>query len=690
MPSTEDQIDEANRESFPASDPPAFTVTTGSGGVNASADAEPPIVIENREELIYLLTEAAEIEHGLMCCYLYAAYSLRVNDETLPVDMRQMLGRWRKVIVDIAKDEMIHLAIVSNLLAAVGSAPHFARANFPVARGYHPAGIIVSLAPFDCGTLDHFIYLERPEGVAMPDGAGFVPFDYRRGLRNGRLVPSAQDYATVGHLYRGIRGGFASLSQSLGEGALFVGDHRIQVGGDQFPMLGLSKVRGLEDAGVAIDTIVNQGEGAKRDDASSHYRRFLQVRDEYQAILARDPSFVPARPVARNPVMRHPANPQDLVWIDAEPAATLLDLGNAAYSLMLRSLGAVFAPISLDDDVKSAVTELTLLSMRIIAPIAEHLTTLPASHDAPGIHAGLTFTMSRSLSAPPDNHALRVVAELTRNLAARLVQHVIIDQERVEGAARNLNRLAGVLEELSKRTRVSASAPLATAKAPLPPSETASTDGVEEVRGARLSILYEGKRCIHSRHCVLEAPKSFLANTPGAWINPDASDVETLVTVAHECVSGAIRYRRHDGGAEEKPPPVNVATIRENGPLALLADIQLAGQAPMFRAVLCRCGASKNKPFCDSSHHAVNFTATGEPATITTDPLARRDGPLTITPRKNGPNVVMGSLEICAGTGRTVSRVTRTVLCRCGQSGNKPFCDGTHAKVGFKADGEDA
>jgi CDGSH-type Zn-finger protein/uncharacterized Fe-S cluster protein YjdI len=646
-----------------------------------------PIVIATREELIYLLTEAAEIEHGLMCCYLFAAYSLRVNDETLDAETRAMLGRWRDVIVDIAKEEMTHLVLVSNLLSAIGSAPHLARPNFPVARGYHPAGIIVSLAPFDRATLDHFIYLERPEGVAMADGAGFAPFTYRRGLRDGRLVPSAQDYETVGHLYRGIRDGFVRLSESLGEPNLFVGDPSVQVGADQFPMRGLAKVRNLEDAKAAIETIVEQGEGSPRESATSHYCRFAKVRDEYAAKLAASPDFVAARPVARNPVMRHPPDPTNLVWVDAEPAATLLDLGNAAYALMLRSLGGVFAPISLDPEVKATVTELALLAMRIMAPIAEHLTTLPASKDVPGVTAGLTFTMSRSIAPPADRHALRVVAELARALASGILQHVIVAKERVETAAKSLRRLADVLEACSMRAAPAVAIAPSKPRAPLPAAETARTDGVQEIRGKSLSILYEGKRCIHSRHCVLEAPKSFLANTPGEWILPDATDVETLVTVAHECVSGAIRYRRHDGGPEESAPPVNVATIRENGPLAFVADLHVDGQAPAIRAVLCRCGASKNKPFCDSSHHAINFVASGEPATLVTDPLDPRDGPLHVTPRKNGPNVVVGPLEICAGTGRTVSRVTRAVLCRCGASGNKPFCDGSHSKIGFHADG---
>jgi len=101
---------------------------------------------------------------------------------------------------------------------------------------------------------------------------------------------------------------------------------------------------------------------------------------------------------------------------------------------------------------------------------------------------------------------------------------------------------------------------------------------------------------------------------------------------------------------------------------------------------LCRCGASKNKPYCDGSHHDVEFAASGEPPTgKQTDMLPVRDGPLQIDPQINGPLQIRGNLEITSGTGRMVARVTGVKLCRCGASQNKPFCDGSHAKIGFVA-----
>jgi CDGSH-type Zn-finger protein/uncharacterized Fe-S cluster protein YjdI len=208
---------------------------------------------------------------------------------------------------------------------------------------------------------------------------------------------------------------------------------------------------------------------------------------------------------------------------------------------------------------------------------------------------------------------------------------------------------------------------------------------MDEVRGEKLTVLFDGSKCIHSRHCVTNGAKVFLGDVEGDWIFPDRDSVETVVVTAHMCPSGAIGYRRHDGGPNETAPPVNVASLRENGPIAFRADLRFAGQPIGYRATLCRCGASKNKPFCDGSHTAIGFTATGEPAARSTEALAARDGPLTLSPQKDGPLQVEGNLEICSGTGRVVERTTKAFLCRCGASNNKPFCDGSHRRVGFQA-----
>jgi CDGSH-type Zn-finger protein len=137
----------------------------------------------------------------------------------------------------------------------------------------------------------------------------------------------------------------------------------------------------------------------------------------------------------------------------------------------------------------------------------------------------------------------------------------------------------------------------------------------------------------------------------------------------------------------EMPPAVNVVRVCENGPLDVQADLAIEGHERRRRATLCRCGASQRKPFCDGSHRTIAFTATGEPEAQDCAAFVVRDGPLTVTPIRNGPLMLKGALEIVSGAGRTVMRGTEAFLCRCGASAKKPFCDGMHKKIGFTAEG---
>ena len=208
---------------------------------------------------------------------------------------------------------------------------------------------------------------------------------------------------------------------------------------------------------------------------------------------------------------------------------------------------------------------------------------------------------------------------------------------------------------------------------------------VEEVRGTRAVIRFDAGKCIHSRNCVLGRPDVFVPNVQGEWIFPDRATPGEIAELAHNCPSGAIQYDRLDGGPGETGPVVNTVHVRENGPLAFHAPLQIAGQPAGYRATLCRCGASKNKPWCDGSHTAAGFAATGEPATQESKPLAIRNGPVSLTPIVNGPLQAKGPLEVVSGTGRTINKVEETYLCRCGASKNKPYCDGSHKALGFTA-----
>ena len=195
------------------------------------APPEAPFVIEHREALIYMLCEAAELEHGIMCQYLFAAFSLKQStDEGLSDAELEAVTRWRRVVSHVATEEMLHLALVHNLLSAVGAAPHFARPNFPAPAHHYPPGVNLTLVPFGEPALQHFIFLERPEGMELEGAIGIdVPVEEAVPLMaEGDVVPQLQDFATVGHLYRSIEHGIAHLAEKFGERGLFVGPPRAQ------------------------------------------------------------------------------------------------------------------------------------------------------------------------------------------------------------------------------------------------------------------------------------------------------------------------------------------------------------------------------------------------------------------------------------------------------------------------------
>ncbi len=132
----------------------------------------------------------------------------------------------------------------------------------------------------------------------------------------------------------------------------------------------------------------------------------------------------------------------------------------------------------------------------------------------------------------------------------------------------------------------------------------------QKYEGKNITVYFEGARCIHAARCVSGLPAVFKANVPGPWIDPDASDVEELAALIETCPSGALRYERNDGVANEGTPDINNISIIADGPLTLQGNVSInnkPGTSP--RATLCRCGASKNKPYCDGSHAQIEFNA---------------------------------------------------------------------------------
>ncbi|WP_293881247.1 ferritin-like protein [Sphingomonas sp.] len=397
--------------------------------MNESHTSQPDIIVGPREQLFHLLAEAAEIEHTLMCSYLFAAFSLRTDDPSLELGTQALLGRWRQAIISVAMDEMVHLLLVANLTIAIGGRPWFGRPNFPVAPGYFPSGVSVRLTRFSPETLDHLIFLERPQGTELPDGEGFEHGEaYDREEAYHGLMPSVQDYLTVGRLYEALRVNLVASVKRLGEAELFVGPVAGQVGPDVIDLEGVATIGDLASALAAIETIVEQGEGSPGDRADSHYQRFLAVRSEYQVLVERDPTFDPAWSVADNPVMRRPPEPDGKLFVDEPAAARVLDFANAAYGLLLRCLVQSFGRSGSEAGAWQAkYLDAAFGLMHVMGSAASALTKMRASTGNEDLTAGMTFTMLRSVEPMFGTTEQHLVSERLRELfgGARMAAAVV-------------------------------------------------------------------------------------------------------------------------------------------------------------------------------------------------------------------------------------------------------------------------
>jgi hypothetical protein len=357
---------------------------------------EPKLVVANREDLWWLLTEASQLEHMIMCQYLFAEFSLKSGtDEGLTEEQAQAVEGWRKLLRGIAVEEMLHLALVANVMSSIGAGATLGRPNFPQRSGYFPAGVQLDLLPFGEQALLHFLYLERPEGMERQDAEGFVPAaPPRQPLSEQELMPRGQEFLTIGHLYRGIEAGLRDLTERLGERALFVGSPRAQATPELLHWPQLFAVTGLDSALAAITEIIEQGEGARGDWRDAHYGRFLRIWEEYHALRENDPAFEPARPVlaayARQPF--DISRPMPLI---SDPGARrIAELAAVAYELVLQLLTRFFTHTDETDEQLGTLTGGAIgLMAGVVRPLGTALSTLPVGSEYEGKTAGFAFEM---------------------------------------------------------------------------------------------------------------------------------------------------------------------------------------------------------------------------------------------------------------------------------------------------------
>jgi CDGSH-type Zn-finger protein/uncharacterized Fe-S cluster protein YjdI len=199
-------------------------------------------------------------------------------------------------------------------------------------------------------------------------------------------------------------------------------------------------------------------------------------------------------------------------------------------------------------------------------------------------------------------------------------------------------------------------------------------------------VQWDGRLCIHIGECGRSEGELFVGGRK-PWCQPDLEEVAQVAEIVERCPTGALSYQRKDG-VSERAADTNTIVVSNNGPLYLHGDLLIDGatdESPglRYRAALCRCGQSKNKPFCDNSHEAAGFVDRGAIGKTGPGFAEPGGGPLEVSRAPNGPLLVKGKVELVAASGRAAWRGSKAALCRCGASSKRPFCDGSHREAGF-------
>ncbi len=217
-------------------------------------------------------------------------------------------------------------------------------------------------------------------------------------------------------------------------------------------------------------------------------------------------------------------------------------------------------------------------------------------------------------------------------------------------------------------------------------------DRVHRYQGKAVRVTYDKSRCVHAGDCARTLPGVFNPREV-PWVYPDGASVDEVLNTVCGCPTGALKAEPMDGRPGEVTPDSNTITITADGPLFARGRLEITtADGTAFcdtRIALCRCGASQRKPLCDGSHKAAGFAAgAGIPNPQIQPPTAQEvasPAVLQIRPAPSGPLILNGPLTLRAQDDSAVCSGVKTALCRCGASENKPFCDGSHARIGFVA-----
>lgn len=412
----------------------------------------------DRVRLADMLAEAAELEHSLLCQYLFAAVTMkRHNGEGMTPAQTDMVRDWEKNVLRVARQEMEHLGFVCNILTAIGEAPHLYRPDFPLDPEYYECNVESKLETFGVSSLKRFVLFELPDNLTP------------KGLKRLRKVMPELDpdhYQTIGQLYESIE---HLLEVCNAHGNLFIGPRSAQfkLGENNIMSIRdgspegmgvynfkLSGVVDLQTAREAIHQIVEEGEGSPDHREDSHFEFFLEMLEGLIAEQEKYPDFRPGRDVVENPRTDVPGrgNEQRHGTTITNPLTNRVSQAyDQAYASLMLMLIRFFAWTDQSDSDAQAIEDAAFFPFMtmIMRPLGEVLTELPATPDPDGPKAGPAFRYDRRIALLPHRtSAFQVIYQNLMTLEGSLASVAKEDfgdskiNDRLDFMAQNVWRIA--------------------------------------------------------------------------------------------------------------------------------------------------------------------------------------------------------------------------------------------------------
>jgi CDGSH-type Zn-finger protein len=576
------------------------------------------MTVHDIESLRKHLQWAIQIEHTTIPPYLCALYTIKDGHNQEAAE----------ILRSIFMEEMLHMTLAANILNAIGGSPQFDKpdfiATYPAYLPHSDRSFQVPLGKFSRPVIDTMMKFEKPEAEGAP--------------------PEDDNYETFGQFYDAIENGLIQLSKELGQERLFCGDPGRQITEDSFSYGGSGRIIAITDldsALEALEEIIEQGEGLdhgsiwdgdrnmfhhEREEVGHYFRLNQIVNGRYYTQGDTPQSGPTGKPfeVDWEAIYNMQPNPRSSDYPVGSDVEVAMLRFNTAYSEMLGTMQQAFNgnPAKLTASI-GAMMELKNLAVDLMKlPSGEGQTCAGPSFEyvAPQ-HRTARNTSQVKISVSKDGpyriqgglalYRKEVVySELDEPLTWRKINEIQTSQNYALcrcGESNNKPFCDG------SHTRISFDG-----------TETADTQPTverqkviegENIEGTNIRVKSDLSLCTHARFCF---------NRFGNLnqMMPSASDVRIrnqVIAMVERCPSGALTYEINvdndtsNGYQKVEPDLPTAISVITDGPLWVTGGILIerADGQPIEirnRVTLCRCGHSKNKPFCDGTHSKIDFT----------------------------------------------------------------------------------